>query len=255
MSSELVITSARHEAAIQRVMSTSKRTATQVLKAEAKLVFVEVAKVTPPSHVGVTGRTAETHAKTKIAAEIHSLYGTASDAYDAIAEKSPAKASAFWYLHSHDETAEANAILREATGSILYPFDSGAHHRKNFRKSANRKRGFTFYITDPKDLDAYIKEQQSHVWWLASGWEDALTALGAKLPFGVSRHNAPGTLKVDVTNDRIEITMGNDVKYARQVKDIERRILWAMNIRADRMQRNWDNYLTNVAGASGMRKV
>lgn len=234
-------------------MSTSKRTATEVLKAEAKLVFVEVAKITPPSHAGVTGRTAEKHGKTKIAAEIRSLYGAADDAYDAIAEKSPAKASAFWYLHSHDETADANAILREATGSILYPFDGGVHHRRNFRKGSNRKRGFTFYVSNPQALDLYIQQQQSHVWWLASGWEDALTALGARLPFGVSRHDAPGSLKVEATNDRIVITMGNDVKYARQVKDIERRIRWAMEIRADRMQKNWDNYMSRIAGESGMK--
>lgn len=255
MSSELVITSARHVAAIQRVMSTSKRTATEVLKAEAKLVFVEVAKITPPSHAGVTGRTAETHAKTKIAAEIYSLYGTANDAYDAIAEKSPAKASAFWFNHVRDETADANAILREATGSILYPFDGGTHHRRNFKKSASRKKGFTFYVSNPQALDLYVQQQQSHVWWLASGWEDALSALGARLPYGVSRHNAPGTLKVEITNDRIVITMGNDVKYASQVKDIERRIRYAMELRADRMQKNWDNYMSRLAGDSGMKKV
>lgn len=253
MSSELVISSARHEAAIQRVMSTSKRTAAEVLKAEARLVFTEVAKITPPSHAGVTGRTAEQHAKSKIAAEINSLYGTANDAYDAIAEKSPAKASAYWYLHSNDETAEANAVLREATGSILYPFDGGTHHRRNFKKSASRRKGFMFYVSNPQALDLYIQQQQGHVWWLASGWEDALSALGAKLPFGVSRHNAPGSLKVEVTNERIIITMGNDVTYARQVKDIERRILWAMNIRADRMQKNWDNYMGRLAGTSGRK--
>lgn len=255
MSSELVISSTRHEAAIQRVMSTSKRGAAEVLKAEAKLVFVEVAKVTPPSHAGVTGRTAEKHAKTKIAAEIHSLYGGPDDAYDAIAEKSPAKASAFWYLHKNDETADANAILREATGNILYPFDGGTHHRRNFKKSASRKKGFTFFVSNPQALDLYVQQEQSHVWWLASGWEDALTALGAKLPYGVSRHNAPGTLKVDIANDRISITMGNDVKYAREVKDIERRIKWAMELRADRMQKNWDNYMSRLAGEAGMKKV
>jgi hypothetical protein len=255
MSSELVISSARHEAAIQRVMSTSKRTAVEVLKGEAKLVFTEVAKVTPPSHTGVTGRTAEKHAKTKIAAEIYSLYGGPDDAYDAIAEKSPAKASAFWYLHKHDETADANAILREATGSILYPFDGGVHHRRNFKKSAKRKRGFTFFVSNPQSLDSYVQQEQSHVWWLASGWEDALTALGAKLPYGVGKLNAPGSIKVDITNDRITITMGNDVKYARQVRDIERRIKWAMEIRADRMQKNWDNYISRIAGESGMKKV
>lgn len=236
-------------------MSTSKRSAVEVTKSEAKLVFVEVARVTPPTHAGVTGRAADQHAKTKVASDIYSLYGTPGDAYDAIAERSPAQASAFWYLNENDETSAANDILREATGSILYPFDGGVHHQRNFRKSAKRKKGFTFYVSNPQSLDVYVQQEQSHVWWLASGWEDALSALGAKLPYGVSRHNAPGTLRVEITNDRISITMTNDVGYAREVKDLERRIRWAMEIRADRMQRNWDNYIARIASASGMKKV
>lgn len=218
-------------------------------------MFVEVAKVTPPAHANVTGKAAEKHAQTKVASDIYSLYGTPNDAYDAIEERSPAKASAFWYLNENDETSAANDILREATGSILYPFDGGAHHRRNFRKNANRKRGFTFYVSNPQSLDVYVQQEQSHVWWLASGWEDALSALGAKLPYGLAKHNAPGSLKVEITNDRIVISMVNDVDYARDVKDIERRIKWAMQIRTDRMQRNWDNYLARIAGEAGMRKV
>jgi hypothetical protein len=97
--------------------------------------------------------------------------------------------------------------------------------------------------------------EQENIWWLASGWQDALTALGVKgLPYGTAKHNAPGRLKVDITTGSIEITMTNEVAYARQIKDIQRRIQWAMQLRADRMQRNWDNYLTKIAAGSGMKK-
>lgn len=251
MSQELVISSARHEAALQRLMSTSKRTAAEVMKQEARLVFTEVAKVTPPSHGKVTGRQAEKHAKTKIAAEIHSLYGTAGDAYDLIAQKSAATAGAFWFLHSSDETAAANGILREATGSILYPFDGGAHHRRNFRR---RGRSFRYFVTDPEALNDYVTQQQERVWWLASGWSDALQALGVRLPYGVDRHSAsPGTLRIQATSQRIVITMLNEVSYASEVDDIRRRIRWAMDVRADRMQLNWDNYLSRLARESGMK--
>lgn len=256
MSSELVVSSARHEAALQRFMSASKRTGAEVLKQEAKLVFTEVAKITPPSHADAKGRAAEQHAKSKIAADLYGLYGTPNDAYDLIAEKSPAQASAFWYLNEHNETSAANDILREATGSIIYPFDGGAYHRKNFRKRNRGKRsGFSFFVSNPQSLDLYVQQQQSHVWWLAGGWEEALTALGAKLPYGVSRHNSPGSLKVETNGDRIVITMVNEVGYAREVKDLERRILWAMDVRADRMQKNWDNYLARLAGQSGLKKA
>jgi hypothetical protein len=250
----LVIQSDRHTAALERLLSTSKRTAAEVLRQEAKLIFTLVAKVTPPSHSGVTGRKAETHAKAKIAGEIYSLYGKPSDAYDAIAPKSAAAASAFWFLHQRGEDAAANSLLREATGSILYPFDGGKHHRQNFRKSARRKKGFMFFVTNPQSLHSYVQQQQSHVWYLASGWREALSSLGAKAPYGVGRHSAPGTLRVETTGGRLAITMTNRVSYARSVKDLERRIRWAMDVRTDRMQRNWDHYLSRIAGEAGMTR-
>lgn len=254
MSSGLTVSSARHEAALERLLSTSKRTAEEVLKGEARIVFKNVALYTPPAHQGVTGKAAERHAQAKVGADIYALYGTPGDAYDAIAVKSPGKASAFWLLNEQGETRAASDILREATGSILYPFDGGKHHRTNFRKRIRRgNAGFTFYVSNPQSLDVYVQQQQSHVWWLSGGWEDALTALGVRgMPYGVGKHDAPGTLRVHLTDTRLEVAMVNNVSYAAGVKDINRRILWAMDVRADRMQRNWDNYLARLAGQAGM---
>lgn len=246
-----LVTSTAHEQALQRLLSTSKRAAVDVLKDEARIVFKNVALYTPPAHAGVTGKAAETHAKAKIAADIHSLYGTPGEAYDLLPQHSGV-ADAFWSHYKRGEITDASSILRETTGSILHEFDAGVHHRKNFRR---RARNFRFFVTDPQELEMYIQMQQESIWFLASGWEDALSALGVKsLPYGTGKHSeAPGSLQVDITTGGIQITMRNDVSYARAVKDIQRRIRWAMEIRADRMQRNWDNYLAKLAGAAGLK--
>jgi len=251
MSEGITVTSSKHEAALERLMSTSKKTAEEVLTQRARIVFKTVAQYTPPSHAGVLGRSAETHAKAKVASDIHGLYGTPNEAYDAVAEKSPGEARAFWYLLKHGDIGGASGIMRAATGSIIAPFDDGAHHRRNFRRRGNK---FRFFVSDPKNLKAYVQLEQEQVWWLASGWEDALSALGVKgIPYGVGKHAAPGTLRVEITDQRIVITMVNQVGFASRVKDINRRILWAMNQDADTMQRMWDAYMEKLAGQAGMK--
>ena len=249
----ITVTNSRHEAALARLVSTSKRGAVVVLTERAKTVFKTVAKYTPPGHAGVTGRAAETHAKAKIATDIYSLYGTPSDAYEAVQEKSPGQADAFYYLLKHGDVPGASGIVRETTGSIIAPFDDGVYHRRNFRR---RARNFRFFVSDPKNLKAYVQLQQEQVWWLAGGWEPALSALGVKdIPYGITKHSAPGTLKVSITDALISIAMLNNVGYASEVKDIERRVAWAMGLDADTMDRMWDHYMAKLAGEVGMKKV
>lgn len=266
MSAEtLTLDLSAHQAAFQRMASTSKKTLVTLWKEEARLCFggsrkmPGVAGITPPYGEGKLQNTnsAKAHANAKIAADIRSLYGGPDDAYDLIAEAAPAQADAFWWLHKHDDTAGANEILRAATGTILYPFDDGAHHRKNFRRRARaNRRAFRFHVTDPKELDAYIKAEQEQVWWLASGWSEPLAALGAKLPAGVKKHpGSPGHLEFKADDQAITITVSNDVRYARAIADMNRRISIVMNEwRVARLDRMWNDYLTRLATVGGLRR-
>ena len=249
----ITVTNTKHEAALHRLLSTSKRGAVEVLRGRAKTVFKTVAKYTPPAHAGALGKAAETHAKAKIATDIYGLYGTPSDAYDAVKEKSPGEAQAFWYLLKHDDVKGASDIVRSTTGSIIAPFDDGVHHRRNFRR---KTRNFRFFVTDPKNLKAYVQLEQEQVWWLASGWEPALSALGVRdIPYGINKHDGPGTLKVSITDLLISIAMVNNVRYAGEVKDIERRVAWAMSLDVDTMDRMWEYYLKKLAGENGMKFI
>ena len=247
----ITVTSSKHEAALQRLASTSKKAAIDVTRDRAKIVFKTVAQYTPPAHAGTLGKQAEIHAKAEVATDIYSLYGTPNDAYDAVQAKSPGQAQEFWYLFKHGDIPGASSVVRETTGSILAPFDEGIHHRRNFRR---RGRNFRFFVSDPKNLKAYVQLEQEQVWWLGSGWETALSALGVKnLPYGIAKHHAPGTLRVEVSDTLIDITMVNQVGFASNVKDINRRIQWAMGLDADTMQRMWDHYLVKLAGGAGMK--
>ena len=254
----LVLDTAAHTAAFMRMASTSKKTLPELWTEEARICFggsgkmPGVAGITPPydgkTSVGQAGK----KGRAKVAADIYNLYGTPDDAYDAIAEKSPGEAQAFWWLKNHGDVPGAAQVLRDATGSTMAPFDDGVHHRRNFRK---KRRRFLYYVTDPKNLKAYVQLEQEQVWWLVGGWEDGLTALGAHLPAGVKKQDSPGHLDVSFTDQQLKITIGNDVKYGPQIADMKRRIETVMNEwRVARLDRMWDKYLESLARTSGFKK-
>lgn len=249
MSDGLIISDAAHRHALQRFAATSKRTAAEVLKQEAKLTFALVAKMTPPGSQDVAGRAAEVQGKNKVIGDIRSLYGTAGDAYDRISSSNTRAAGAFWKHYQAREMAQAASIVRQETGVSFSRFDGGALHSRvrTRRGSVNRRKQHVFFVQDPAELEAYIAKRQGNVWWLAGGWAAALRTLGAKLPYGVGKHASPGSIRVRVTDSVIEITASNEVYFAGQVKGMDRRIRSALRIRSEVLQRRWDAYLKRLA--------
>lgn len=251
----------RHQAAFLRKAATSKKDLPTLWREEARICFggtgsmPGVAGITPPYGEGKlqNASSAQKHARDKVAADIYGLYGTPNEAYDMIQEAAPQQAPAFWYLYKHHDVPGASDILRAATGSIIHPFDEGVHHRRNFRKGSRRgARSFKFYVSDPKNLKAYVQLEQEMIWWLASGWAEPLEALGARLPAGVKRHKSPGHLQVTITDGMISIEVGNDVSYAGAIADMNRRIQTVMNDwRVARLDRMWENYLAKLARSGG----
>lgn len=254
----LKLNTAAFDAAVIRFAMTSRKTAAEVMKDQARLLFVEVAKITPPYGGGAsTGRKAEAQGKTAVARDIYSLYGTRSDAYDAIASSNVGAANAFWrHLGSNNEPL-ANEILSDVTGKSLGRFDGGALHKRTAggkKRRSRARRETVFYVSNAEALAAYVSEQQANVWWLASGWGDALRTLGAKLPYGVDKQDAPGRLKVEINDQRIVITMVNQVSFGREVRDIERRINFALNKRVGALDRRWETYINRTAKDAGFAK-
>lgn len=257
MSSGITITNSAFDHALMRLMSTSKKAAVDVMKDEARRLFVEVGKVTPPAG-GAKGNTlqglkAEKAGKAAIVHDYHEIYGTPSRAYDDLKAKSTEdRADAFWASFKNGRLDAAQSIVRADLGKSLSPFDGG-RAAKAYR-GKQRKKEALFYITDTKPFQAAIEEAQSHVWYLASGWADALKALGVKrLPFGMNKQNGPGLLRVIVTDRNIEITMRNEVSYARRVKGLQDQIDFAIRVRVGKLDRAWDEYLKKLAREVGLK--
>lgn len=251
----LIIHSDRFTAALARLISTSRRSAPEIMRQQARIVFTQAAAITPPASAGVTGRAAEKQGRNAIAGDISSLYGTPAQAYDAIADESPAAASAFWLLHRSGDDEAAGKIVYGELGSSFSPFDGGTLHKRVLtrRGRVNRRKKHVFYVRDPDALESYIADEQDHVWWLASGWAEALRGLGARLPYGVGKLPAPGALRVSTEGNIITITARNEVSWASNVRDLQRRVQWALDKQTRTLDRRWEFYLKKLARDSGLK--
>lgn len=248
-------TSTTFDAALQRLASTSKKSAVEVMRQQAKLLFVEVAKVTPPAGGAkgntLSGKAAEKAGQLAIVRDLHQIYGMPGRAFSDIAAKDQSAADAFWSCYKEGRVEAAGIIVKRELGKSFVPFDGGRLGR-GFRGKKRTKEA-VFYITNPAALHEHIQTLQAHVWYLASGWSDALRALGASLPYGVGRHHGPGMLKVEATDQRIVITMTNNVRYARQVKNLQSQITFAMKVRSGALDRQWDDWMKRLARSSGLK--
>ncbi|MBB5038269.1 hypothetical protein [Prosthecobacter dejongeii] len=256
MSSGIIVQSQSHQAAFERFASGSKKSMVALVKGEFGIVLDKVARYTPPASEGVTGLKAERQGKAKVAADIRSIYGTPGDAYDAIKGTSAASASAFWFLHKQGNDDDASKIVRAATGKSFSSFDGGTlHQRVSPAQRRKRRKEIVFFVRNPQSLESYIQQEESHVWWLASGWAPALRALGRKLPYGVGKANGPGNFRAIINDRRIELIATDEVGYASNVRDINRRIAWAMQVRTQDLNDMWDKYLATLARETGFKSA
>lgn len=243
------------EHAIQRVALTSKKTAPAVMKQQAKLLFVEVAKITPPAGGAagstLSGKEAEKAGKLAIVRDLHMIYGMPGRAYSDIQDHDQHAADGFWSCYKQGRMDDAAKIVKTHLNKSFVPFDGGRAGRNLAHKK--RKKEALFYITNPDALAAHIRELQQHVWYLASGWSPALRALGANVPYGVNMHNGPGQLHVVANDQTIEITMTNEVRYARDIKGLRDRISFAMKVRVGDLNRAWDDWMKRLARDNGFK--
>lgn len=235
------------EAKFVRRAASASRPAAAILLEQARGIFRAVIEITPPGHTGVKAgtRAAAEHGKAKVEGDIRALYGTAATAYDRIMEAGKAKASAFWFLHKRGDDANAARVFKDATGEWFGPFDGGAIHRSHFTRGSVKKRKGRpiIYVNDERALNDFIKAQQSHVHWLAGGWNNVARRLGISVSSEISRQNSPGMATVDFTMDHLRVIATNAVAYATDT-DLERRIQWAIDRQAQKMENQWRDFVS-----------
>lgn len=255
MEASIDVDFAKFDAALSATLAASKREPMIVIREQAKGVVRRLVDITPPAHEGVRGIEARRHGEALVESNIRGIYGTPDQAMELIkAGSSPddGMAKGYWRHLKRGEFEDAAVILRAVTGRGLAPFDGGKQHQALKRGRARpRNKGILYYVTDPKQLDAYISEIKGRVGWLAAGWNQAAASLGVQPPQWIWRHNAPGKVIIRETDARFEVLMTNEVKYAREAADLQRRLQWAVDQQAAAMERRTANMLEQILKRAG----
>lgn len=103
------------------------------------------------------------------------------------------------------------------------------------------------------DLNAYIALKKKQVGILTAGWVEAGKSIGGiKAPKWISKHSAKGSGKITVSSSRITFKASNDVPYAGQVADFQRRITYALDAQAGKLERQIENYEKRRMKKSGL---
>lgn len=133
---------------------------------------------------------------------------------------------------------------------------------KSFREASTGRVGKSLNKTGKKDqrfkvptaiLRAYKQEKRKMVGFLASGWIPAAKKLGkVRYPAWIGRHSAPGHCDLSIGPKGIAFRASNEVKFAGHMKDMQRRVTYAVNVQIKNMTKILKNLEEKQMKASGL---
>jgi hypothetical protein len=220
--------------AFDTYMRDSRRSRTEAMKTQARGILRSVISVTPPS-------------------------GWDSAANDGKGEMTTGTDS-----KRRGEKAVLNdlaKIMRSYSGQNPDPSSPAAIHRA-YRQASTGRVGKTLKKEGKKDLrfkvpteilKVYREEKKKMVGFLASGWLPAANKLGKiRVPAWISRHAAPGTMTLSVGPRGIMFRASNEVRFAGHMKDMQRRVDYAVNNQIRNMVKILKNLEEKQMKASGL---
>lgn len=247
-----------------RRAATSSRGAFPIMVEQGRGIIRQVLRITPPGSRQVDGLSSEARArgKTMIASDLlgggsrnkhHRTGGIFAPMDRGLIEQAEAvHGGAIQRLFTRaDGTVfgvENDFFLPHATQS-----DLRAHHKKYFKNGRFTRAGgatrdigrwkFIDRLVIPEDtFRAYLKEQQAKVGYLLSGWRVAAQKLGLPIPAWVANADAPSTIVMTVTPERIHIKATNEVPWA-SARITRPRIQWAIDRQAKKMEKQWQDWM------------
>lgn len=194
----------------------SKRSSGDVLKQQAKLFVRDIVSITPPGHAvgrsSSTGTTILGAAASKKAGESAVRSDLARTVFEARNGGDPAT------IHARARSKRTGRVPRSQ------------------RPAAAR------------GVARYRALMLSRVGILASGWSAAARALGLSLPAWISRHGTSrGSVGIHLTGGDLEISVTNSVRFAGTVRDMHRRMQWALDNRAAQMFKQLEDFAQKQA--------
>jgi hypothetical protein len=100
------------------------------------------------------------------------------------------------------------------------------------------------------DLTAYIRDRKKKVGILMSGWKPAAERMGVSMPAWARRHSGPGHITIKQGQNGISLIAENSVSYGRTIRDIDRRLAWAVAFQRNKTERQLAALLKKRTGGT-----
>jgi hypothetical protein len=251
---------------IVRRMATSARGALPIMVEQARGIVRGTMQVTPPGNKGLDGLStkARAHGKSMIASDLlgggsrnknHRTGGIFApmdrSLIEGAVEVHGDSIQRLWVKKDGTPYGVENDLFRpDATLS-----DMRTHHKKYFKNGRMTRAGgatrdigrwkFVDKMVVPKEtFAAYLKEQQEKVGYLLSGWRVAANKLGVSISAWVANADAPSTVIVSVTENRLYFKATNEISWA-SVRITKSRVQYAIDQQAAKMERQWKTWMEN----------
>jgi hypothetical protein len=250
---------------VQPIMRKDMKT---LVRAGSRLALRKAIELTPPMSSS-RGPTKETQkfAEKLVASDTRRVFASVDYAYDTI--KTPAAASAFWFLIKRGGK-QGRAAGREAAEKILQEHsynvrlrmapivespDTKLHDQARVRGRVPRNQTVQQIIYKTADLNRHIKAKQRNIGFLAAGWLEAATELKVNgVPAWIKRHRgkAPSAIRFEEKGDLFICHMSNKVSYS-QAAQLARIIPIALNAAAGGMRAQAKAVALKAAKRAGFR--
>lgn len=241
---------------VRTFIALSKRPPVDVARQLVGLIVKDAAANTPPAK-GFSFSGAKQRGEAQIRGDLaHIFVGLKPDLYRAFEE-----------IHGGRVTRRE---LRRKDGTVyltdedILVTDPRSWHRSQRRadgrvttagkrtRDIGRNRSHNRGVMPEASLRAYIKAVVGEVGQLAAGWVTPARGLGVTLPAWITRHASPGLFQQRAADALIEITIGNDVRFVDNVKDMPRRFRAAVDRRTGAIRRQLTDYYKKAARSAGL---
>ncbi|MFH1066993.1 MAG: hypothetical protein V1746_03755 [bacterium] len=161
-----------------------------ILKQEARLFCVALAKYTQPFGLD---QTAKEKGETAVRRDIHKVYATAGWVWNEVGKTSRNAAKAVMKCIRNKQYAEAEKILKRFGIAIPVGELDAAFHKERFVQGKIKGRDKSQIVADEKKLEAYILKKLKLVGFAKSGWASCAKVLGGTrgIPAWARKNQAP----------------------------------------------------------------
>lgn len=249
--------------ALEKFRKLSKRDFETVLREQARGVVRHVIALTPPSQGKANGE-AKKRGEATIAADLARILSPGNQAFiDRFVEFNGGTEAKELFGH------KGAAALGFVYTKVLQKGDLTTWHDSRRRGDGRVKqvnKGVTTGLKkkDLRGLDVGLVESKTYAWFrkrvqarvglLAGGWNRAAERLGYNPPAWIRRHGAErGGIDISLAGEKMRIVISNQVKFAGNVKGLERRVQKAINLQTRAMLRRVEFAEKKAAKRAGFR--